>query len=104
MHNIGTRKQVFIDDRFIVEPRNVGLVVNPPVKAGQVNVEVELQDQDGVPLPGFSQADAVSIDRNGTAQEVWWQGGPDVSALAGRPVRLRFVMRSAKLFAFQFAG
>ena len=39
---------------------------------------------------------------DGTAQEVWRQQGPDVSALAGRPVRLRFVMRSAKLFAFQF--
>jgi hypothetical protein len=44
----------------------------------------------------------VPVDRNGTAQEVWWQSGPDVAALAGRPVRLRFVLRSAKLFAFQF--
>ena len=55
------------------------------------------------PLPGYTRAEAVSVDRNGTAQGVWWKGGPDVSSLAGRPVRLRFAMRSAKLYAFQIA-
>lgn len=69
---------------------------------GMGEIWVEIQDDKGQPIAGFNRADAVSIDRNGTAQEVWWKGGPDVSALAGRPVRLRFVMRSAKLFAFQF--
>jgi len=63
---------------------------------------VEIRDEAGRPVPGFLQTEAVSIDRNGTAQEVWWKQGSNVSALAGRPVRLRFVMRSAKLFAFHF--
>ncbi len=69
---------------------------------GLGEIWVEIRDHAGQPIPGFRQIDAVSIDRNGTAQEVWWKQGPDVAALAGRPVRLRFVMRSAKLFAFQF--
>jgi hypothetical protein len=69
---------------------------------GLGEIWVEIQDEHGVPIPGFAQADAVSVDRNGTAQEVWWKGGPDVSALVGRPVRLRFIMRSAKLYALQF--
>ena len=83
---------------------------------GLGEIWVEIQDEHGMPIPGFAHksvppwasaeqravSDTVSVDRNGTAQEVWWKGGPDVSALAGRPVRLRFVMRSAKLFAFQF--
>ncbi|MEB3321640.1 MAG: hypothetical protein VKI81_02335, partial [Synechococcaceae cyanobacterium] len=83
---------------------------------GLGEIWVEIQDEQGVPIRGFAHksvppwasaeqravSDTVSIDRNGTAQEVWWKGGPDVSALAGRPVRLRFIMRSAKLFAFQF--
>ena len=64
---------------------------------------VELQDESGSPLPGFASGDAASVDRNGVAQEVWWRQGPDVGSLAGRPVRLRIAMRSAKLFAFQFA-
>jgi hypothetical protein len=31
-----------------------------------------------------------------------WQAGSDVARLAGREVRLRFVMRDAKLYAIQF--
>jgi len=63
---------------------------------------VELQDENGQPIPGFSESESVSVDRNGVAQEVWWHNGPDVSSLAGRPVRMRIKMRSAKLYAFQF--
>jgi hypothetical protein len=43
---------LLVDDRFIVGPRNVGLTVNPPVKAGQVNVEAatapSVVEHDGV--------------------------------------------------------
>ncbi len=71
--------------------------------SGLGEVWVEIQGKEGRPIVGYALDDAVSIDRNGTAQEVWWSGGPNVSQLAGRPVRLRFRMRSAKLFAFEFA-
>lgn len=70
---------------------------------GLGEIWVEVQGADGAPLPGYAMADAVSIDRNGTSQQVWWRAGPDIGALADRPVRLRFRMRAAKLYAFQFA-
>ena len=149
---IGSRKQLLIDDRFITDKKAVELRINSPVKAGAIDVEartvpsiverdgvrylyqrlngatsawtstdgihwtargqiagaddagemwtsinsvfvgdrlllnaachgmgeiwVEIQDAQAQPIAGFSRADAVSIDRNGTAQEVWWQGGP----------------------------
>jgi len=91
-----------------------GWFVTPPIEfAGNrllLNIDcgamgeawVELQDETGKPLPGYTYEDAVSVDRNGVAQEVWWRGGPDVGSLSGRPVRLRVTMRSAKLYAFQF--
>ena len=63
---------------------------------------IEIQDAAGNPLPGYSMEESVSVDRNGVAQEVWWKQGPDVSALAGQPIRLRIKMRSSKLYAFQF--
>ena len=66
-------------------------------------VWVEAQDETGKPLPGYTFEDAVSVDRNGVAQEVWWRGGPDVGLLSGRTVRMRVTMRSAKLYAFQFS-
>ena len=63
---------------------------------------VEIQDEDGAPIPRFTLEDCDRILMNDVAHVVFWQGVPDVSELAGRPVRLRFVMSSAKLYAFQF--
>lgn len=63
---------------------------------------VELQDQNCNPIAGYAMKDSVSVDRNGITQSVWWKSGPDVSRLAGRPVRLFIKLRSAKLYAFQF--
>ena len=92
-----------------------GWFVTPPIEFSgsrlQLNIDcgamgeawVELQDETGKPLPGYAFEDAVSVDRNGVAQEVWWRGGPDVGSLSGRPIRMRVTMRSAKLYAFQFA-
>jgi hypothetical protein len=69
---------------------------------GLGEIRVEIRDEQDHPIPGYTLDDAVLIDRNGVAQEVWWRGGPEVSRLAGQPVRLRFRLYSAKLFAFQF--
>ena len=33
---------------------------------------------------------------------VTWKQGADVSSLAGKPVRLRFVLQDADLYAYQF--
>jgi len=68
--------------------------------AGEVRVEV--LDADGRPLPGFGLNDAIPVIGNDIAKVVRWTGGSDVSALRGRPVRLRFHMLDADLFAFRF--
>jgi hypothetical protein len=39
VRQIGSRKQLFIDERFVAEKHDVALVVNPPVKAGPIDVE-----------------------------------------------------------------
>ncbi|MCW5558442.1 MAG: hypothetical protein KIT22_11510, partial [Verrucomicrobiae bacterium] len=65
---------------------------------------VELQEADGRPIPGFTLADCEEIAGNFIAQQIYWKGHPDVSALAGRPVRLHFRLKRAKLYAFQFTG
>jgi hypothetical protein len=66
-------------------------------------IRIEIQDAAGKPLPGFALADAVETIGNETDRVVRWKAGGDVSALAGKVVRLRFVMKDAKLFAFQFS-
>ena len=94
---------------------NGGALITPPINFTgnrlQLNIDcgamgevwVELQDKDFNPISGFTMEESVSVDRNELSQEVWWQKGPDVGELAGKPVRLHFKMRSAKLYAFQFA-
>jgi hypothetical protein len=63
---------------------------------------VEILGGDGKPVPGFALAEADAIKGSFIAKTVTWQGRDDVSVLAGKPVQLRFVMRDAKLYAFQF--
>jgi hypothetical protein len=65
-------------------------------------IRVEIQDAAGNPLPGFALADAVETIGNEIDRVVRWKSGTDVSALAGKPVRLRFVMHDARLYALWF--
>ncbi|HEX4142861.1 MAG TPA: hypothetical protein VHY91_04865 [Pirellulales bacterium] len=66
------------------------------------DVRVEIQDADGKAIPGYSLDDARELIGNETERVYAWKTSDDVSALAGRPVRLRFVLRDADLFSFQF--
>ena len=77
------------------------LVLNVDTSA-MGSARVELMDEQGRPLPGFSAADCDPIDGNFTARTVTWKGKPDLAGLAGKPVQLRFALRSTKLYAFQF--
>jgi len=63
---------------------------------------MEIQDKDGAPINVFTEAVADEINGNYIRIFARWQGSTDVSSLAGKPVRLRFVMRDAKLYSFQF--
>ena len=65
-------------------------------------IRVELQDADGKPLPGYTLADSVETIGNEIDCLVRWQSGTDVSALAGKPIRLRAVMKDARLYSLQF--
>lgn len=65
-------------------------------------VRVEIQDADGEPLPGFTLADCDVQFGDEIDRTVSWKGSTDVSQLAGRAVRLRFELKDADLYAFQF--
>ena len=92
-----------------------GWLVTPPIVFQgdhlELNIDVaamgeamvEIQDEQGQPMPGFTLDECDRVLFNDVAYTVKWKGNSDVSALAGQPVRLRIAMRSAKLYAFQFA-
>jgi hypothetical protein len=66
------------------------------------SIRVEIQAPDGKPMEGFALADCPEIYGDAIQRVVGWQGGSDVSKLAGRPVRLRLVMRDADLYSLCF--
>jgi len=68
--------------------------------AGEIRVEI--QDADGRPIPGYSLDDSQTLIGNETERTVAWANGEDVSQLAGKPIRLRFVMKDADLYALHF--
>ena len=77
------------------------LVLNIDTSAAG-SARVGIAAVDGDPVAGRSIGECDEIMANGTEHVVTWKGKADVADLAGRPVRLRFEIRSAKLYAFRF--
>ena len=66
------------------------------------SIQIEIQDANGRPIPGFSLAENPEIFGDAIEYSVPWRQGSDLGALSGRPVRLRFVLKDADLYSIQF--
>ena len=67
-------------------------------------VKVEIQDQFGMAIKGYSLADCHLIHTaNQIKRVVQWNGSSDLSSLAGQVVKLRFTLRNADLYSFTFS-
>ncbi len=66
------------------------------------SVKLEIQEPDGKPLSGYALGDHVPMVGDAIERTVVWKDGRDLSGLAGKPVRLRFVLQEADIFALQF--
>lgn len=77
------------------------LAINYATSAGG-GLRVGIEDADGRPIDGFAIADCPEIIGDRIEHVVGWNQGQDVSALAGKPVRLRFELKDADLYALQF--
>lgn len=65
-------------------------------------IQIEVLDPHGSPYPDFACADSETILGNEISRTVSWKNGPDLSPLAGQPIRLRFRMKDANLYSFRF--
>jgi len=71
--------------------------------SGAGGIQVEIQDLAGKPIEGYALTDCPSIFCDRLQKIVRWKSrGGDVRELSGKPVRLRFVLKDADLYAFQF--
>ena len=67
-------------------------------------LRVEIQNDEGKPIQGFSLADCPEMIGDRIDQVVTWKSGPDLGSLSGKTVRLRFRMKDANLFSLRFTG
>ncbi len=65
-------------------------------------IRVEIQDAAGHPIPGYTLAESIEAVGNEIERNVGWKGEPDLGRVNGVPVRLRFVMKEADLYALRF--
>ena len=102
---IGNRKQLFLDRHVVESLTHAKRVLNQAVKhnhgSGRPQVRVELLGVSHEPLEGFLLRESDPAGTSGR-HVMTWQGRIDVSRLAGQVVRLRFSMKNAKLYSFQF--
>lgn len=91
---------------FVTKPvRFAGhrLTVNYATSAAG-SLRVELQNEDGTPIPGYSLADADELFGDNVDQLVSWKDRTDVGSLAGKPIRLRFQLCDGDVFSYCFVG
>ena len=65
-------------------------------------IKIRLLDENGKAIDGLTSREADELMGDSIAQMVSWNGDGDVSAHAGKPIRLRFEMMHAAVFGFQF--
>ena len=85
---------------FTITLEGDALEINVDARAGWIRVEV--LDEHGQPMPGYSGTDAPNYRSVDTLR--WsptWNEHQDLLPLQGRTVRLRFGLRNARLYAFQ---
>ena len=68
--------------------------------AGEIRVEI--LDAAGMPIPGFTLADAQPLIGNEIERAFTWTSGQSVGELAGKPVRLRVVLKDAHVYSLRF--
>lgn len=66
--------------------------------AGELRAEIV--DPDNRPIAPFTLENSVPLRTDRTLQPVKWQGAADLAAVSGRPVKIRFHLRHASLYAF----
>ena len=55
------------------------------------------------PIPGYAEADCIPISVDDVRASVKWRERASVAELRGRPVKLRFVLRNARLYSYMTA-
>ncbi len=84
-----------------LQGKGKSLTVNCALKKGG-ELKAELQDAAGTPIPGFGLAESDAFTGDDTAAALSWNGKSDLSAVAGKAIRIRFSLKDGDLYSLQF--
>jgi hypothetical protein len=76
------------------------LLLNAVVNPGG-SIAVELLDGSGSAIEGFARSDAIPFVGNAVFHPVSWRDKEDLRDLGGQMIRVRIIMRKARLYAFR---
>jgi hypothetical protein len=79
-----------------LRPAHTSLWINAEASRGEVRVE--LLDESGRPLAGYSREECMPLRGDGVRQQVAWKNNRSLPS--GRAVRLKFYVRDASLYSF----
>ncbi|MFP4501911.1 MAG: hypothetical protein ACLFTT_12995 [Candidatus Hydrogenedentota bacterium] len=97
-----TKPIIFADDPAVnSDAAETQLVLNCATSAAG-SIRCEIQDADGKPIPGYGLEDCDVIFGDDLERPVAWQGKSELEELAGTPVRLRFTLSDADVYALRF--
>lgn len=65
-------------------------------------IRVEVQTENGAPLPGYALSDCDEFWGDEIEGAVTWNGKSSLDIPAGQPIRLRFVLSDADIYALRF--
>lgn len=82
---------------FLVEHKH--LFLNVDVLSGKL--QVEILDEKGKPIDGFTQKDALTLAHvNSTKQSIAWKKHKDLSSLIGKIISIKFYLTNGDLYSF----
>lgn len=80
---------------------DVQLLLNYSTSAAG-SLRCEIQDGSGKPIPGFALDDCDVIYGDHIERPVAWAGRTELKSLVGKPVKLKFELKDADLYAIRF--
>ncbi|MEZ6044866.1 MAG: hypothetical protein R3C11_04660 [Planctomycetaceae bacterium] len=66
------------------------------------SLKIELLEESGNPVPGYSLAEADELYGDTTSQKVSWDSNSDLSLITGKPIQIRFVLSDGDLYSYRF--
>ena len=85
----------------VLLPGQGQLTVNANVRG---ELRVSMLDNSGQPFPGFGAGNSDPVKTDAQNHVIRWKGNPSLDQLQGQPIRIRFHLRDADLYAFQFVS